>query len=185
MAAAGGTIAAEPAVLRLDGTPSLIPLAAEGLDLGKILAATTLQGLDATGTISGPVPTWLESGAIIVKDGLLAARNGIIRYRPAQPSAVLASGGAIVGQALANFQYEELKAVMNGDVMKDLKIAVGLKGKNPDLMRGYPVEFNLNFEGPLGDIAASGLSTYRIPDTIRDRIDQNSVTSPPGTQSPQ
>ncbi len=180
----GGKIRGNDTIIHLDGAPSDAKLDVIGVDLGKLLASTTLQGLDGTGIIGGSLPMHIEGGRIEVREGVLSARSGIIRYRPETPSAALAAGGAIVGQALANFQYDELKAALNGDVMEDLQIVVGLKGKNPDVMKGYPVEFNINLEGPLGRIATSSMAAFRIPETIRDRIHQLPVNDGEAAKPP-
>lgn len=181
---AGGAISGGPATIQLGAAPSDLLLDVTGVNLGALLMASTLEGLDGTGTVAGQIPLRLDDGALTVREGALAARNGVVRYRPATPSPALAAGGAIVGQALANFEYEELRATLNGDLMRDLKIAVHLKGKNPELMKGYPVEFNLNLEGPLGQIATSSLSAYRIPDTIKSRLDQESASGTGTTKKP-
>ncbi|MBM3515560.1 MAG: hypothetical protein FJX59_17870 [Alphaproteobacteria bacterium] len=182
---AGGSIDGETSIIHLNGAPSEIPLEVGNVKLGELLKSTTLDGLDGTGAIAGRLPLLLSDGQLLVRNGSLSANNGVIRYRPTAPSPALAAGGAIVGQALANFQYEELRADLNGDLMSDLKIGVHLKGKNPDLMKSYPVEFNLNLEGPIGQIATSSLSTYRIPKTIKNRIDLGSASGAAPTNSPQ
>jgi hypothetical protein len=46
-----------------------------------------------------------------------------------------------------------------------------VKGRNPDFYGGHPVEFNLNVSGKLDQILNRGLAGYRIPDTIRDKLD--------------
>ena len=167
---AGGSLEGGDAIIHLGPTPSQTVLNVRNVDLGKLLSGAALDGLEGVGTVGGSLPIHIEDGSIFVRNGELAANSGSLRYRPATPSAALQAGGAIVGQALANFQYESLKATVNGDVMEDLKIGLALKGKNPDLMKGYPVEFNVNLEGPLGRIAANSLSAYRIPEAILDQI---------------
>ena len=78
-------------------------------------------------------------------------------------------------QALANFQFDEVTANLNGDVTKDLGVGLSLKGRNPDLYGGAPIEFNLTLDGPLNKLVREGLSGYRIPDDIKSRLEQLGV----------
>ncbi len=45
-----------------------------------------------------------------------------------------------------------------------------VKGRNPDFYGGYPVEFNLNISGKLGQILDRSLAGYRIPENIRKSL---------------
>ena len=78
-------------------------------------------------------------------------------------------------QALADFKFDEVTANLNGDVTKDLAISLSLKGRNPGLYGGYPIEFNLNLDGPLNRLVRDGLSGYRIPDDIKQRLEQQGL----------
>ena len=51
-----------------------------------------------------------------------------------------------------------------------MDVGLHIKGANPDLYDGHPIEFNLNLEGELGTILKRSLAGYQIPEQIRERI---------------
>ncbi|MEM7446136.1 MAG: YdbH domain-containing protein, partial [Pseudomonadota bacterium] len=98
---------------------------------------------------------------------------GILRYKPTTVPDVLRAGGESVGimlQALENFHYDALEITLDGDTDGATAIGLHLKGANPDLYDGHPVEFNLNLEGNLANLLRTNLDSYQIPDRIRERI---------------
>ena len=82
-------------------------------------------------------------------------------------------GGANVSlllQALENFRYEALRITLDGRTDAEMDIGLHVKGANPDLYDGYPIELNLDLEGELANILRSGLASYQIPERIRERM---------------
>ena len=73
-------------------------------------------------------------------------------------------------QALENFRYDALKITLDGRTDGATAIGLHLKGANPDLHDGHPVEFNLNLEGNLASLIQTNLENYQIPDRIRERL---------------
>ncbi len=51
-----------------------------------------------------------------------------------------------------------------------MQTRIRLDGNNPDLYDGYPVSFNFGVSGKLDQILSRGLTGYRIPDRIRERL---------------
>ena len=91
----------------------------------------------------------------------------------ANSCAALEAGGANVSlllQALENFHYEALRITLDGRTDAEMAIKLHVRGANPELYGGYPVEFNLNLEGELGNILRSGLASYEIPERIREQM---------------
>jgi hypothetical protein len=74
-------------------------------------------------------------------------------------------------QALSNFQYSDLTLTVSRESGGDTVALMQVKGRNPDFYGGHPVEFNLNVSGKLDQILNRGLAGYRIPDAIRERLD--------------
>ncbi|MCB2108824.1 MAG: YdbH domain-containing protein [Rhodobacteraceae bacterium] len=173
---AGGSIHGGPAPIDLTGKPSTVVLNIDGAKVDALLAATGTTGLAGSGTIAGAIPLEVRDGGLFVVDGKLEGRGGTVAYRPSEAPAALAGGGDIVLQALSDFHFDAIKATINGNVLEDLNVAVGLKGKNPGLYGGYPIEFNLNLDGPLARIASDGMAGYRIPDDIKRKLEQNAVS---------
>jgi hypothetical protein len=71
---------------------------------------------------------------------------------------------------LENFHYDRLKITLDGRTDSAMDIGLHLKGANPELYEGFPIDFNLNLDGELANILKSGLSSYQLPDRIRERI---------------
>jgi|GEM_PF-4020857 len=173
---AGGAVTGRDLLIPLDQRDQTFVMDVTNVDLGTLVSAFATDGLAATGKLSGKLPLRMKEGALFIERGRLGGRNGNIRYAPAVPPAALAQGGGtILLQALADFKYDEVTANLNGDITKDLAVGLTLKGRNPGLYGGYPIEFNLNLDGPLNRLVREGLSGYRIPDDIKQRLEQMGV----------
>ncbi|MBL8631367.1 MAG: YdbH domain-containing protein [Rhodospirillaceae bacterium] len=179
MRLAGGSVTGADFVVPLDGSTRSFAMNVANVDLEGLVKAFTTDGLTATGKLSGTLPLRLQNSRLYIEKGKLVGQNGSIQYRPTQPPAALAQGGGtILLQALENFEFTEVTANINGDVIKDLGIGLTLKGKNPGLYGGYPIEFNLNLDGPLNQLVREGLSGYRIPEDIKQRLQQQGINAP-------
>jgi hypothetical protein len=174
---AGGSVEAEPFVGGLQRWEKPLVLRAQGLDLGQVLALATVEGLTATGTLNGRIPLGLDTGGLRIEKASLAATGpGVIRYDPAKPPAFLSkaegSSTALVMEALSNFHYSDLGLVIDGAVGEEMRVALRVKGSNPDFYGGYPVSLNLNLSGALMAVLQQGLGAYRLPDALRERLEQ-------------
>jgi Dicarboxylate transport len=171
---AGGTVRAEPFRVR-SGVPAFdVTMKAERLSLDRLFALTELEGLSGEGRISGELPVRIQGSDAIVRAGDLVSEGpGTLRYRPATTPAALEAGGENMGlllQALENFRYEELRITLDGRTDAEMDVGLHIKGANPELYDGHPIEFNLNLEGELGNILKRSLAGYEIPEQIRERI---------------
>ncbi len=171
---AGGTVRAQPFRVGSAASDIRVTLTAEGLDLGQLFALTRLDGLSGEGKVHGSLPVRIKGGVAVIEGGELETdRPGRLRYRPAEPPAALQARGANVTlllQALENFHYEALRITLDGRTDAKMDIKLHVRGANPELYGGYPIEFNLNLEGELGNILRSGLATYQIPERIREQM---------------
>jgi hypothetical protein len=173
---AGGTLRAAP--FRLGSAETTIPvtLIAQGLDLAQILEQIELTGLTGEGIIDGTLPITISGTEAVVSGGQLRARSpGWLRYRPAEPPTAIEAGGEGMGlllQALENFRYEELRITLDGRTDAEMDVDLHLRGANPGLYDGYPIEFNLSLGGELANILRTGLGTWAIPDAVRERMEQ-------------
>ena len=149
-------------------------LAVEDLDLGALFALVPLEGLSGEGTLSGEIPVVVRGDAVEIRGAFLASSEagGWIRYRPGEGAAGLATnpGMAIALRALQNFAYETLEVRVDGDALGPVVVSAALRGSNPDLEAGRPVEFNLSVEGELGDLVEAGMTSYQIPEEIQRRL---------------
>jgi hypothetical protein len=169
---AGGDVVLDPVRLG-KGAPEL-KLKAHGLDLQQLLALASIEGLDGTGSLSGEIPVTLDPAGIRVKGGQLAAAGpGRLSYAPGKPPAALQGGGESVSlalSALTDFRYDELRATLDREASGQVSIGMHVRGKNPGFYNGYPVELNFTLSGELDRILRRGLAGYRIPDSIRQRL---------------
>jgi hypothetical protein len=120
------------------------------LDLARLLEALAIEGLAGEGRVAGEVPVEVRGQVAQIREGRLAATGpGWIRYRPAAGHSPLpqVQGVDLLESVLKNFRFETLEATVNGD-MDDVALALRLRGANPDVYGGHPIEFNLNLEYP-------------------------------------
>jgi hypothetical protein len=153
-------------------------LIVSGMGLQPLAALARLDGLSASGALGGVVPfSWTpDKGLVIPESRLTASGPGVVRYDPDPVPVALAGAGEQVGlmlQAVQNFHYEDLSVTLSGSPGQDMVMTLALAGSNPDLHGGHPLQFNLNLSGQLNDILGAALKTYRLPDTIRQRIKEH------------
>ncbi|MCP3986037.1 MAG: hypothetical protein GY723_16770, partial [bacterium] len=158
-----------------DSDSNQVTLHADELDLGTLLEQVQMEGLSGSGQLAGLVPIFQHGDQIRIEGGRLAAAGpGRIRLAP---GAVL---GAAAGQreelgmvfdVLEDFHFEALSMDLDGDTRGELDLMVHLKGSNPNFEGGRAVEFNLNLEAHLADLVRTGLSAYRLPETVQERLD--------------
>lgn len=153
--------------------PSVLKI--EGLDLARAVAAAGLDDVRATGIVDGTIPFRLDRDTIVVENGVLATRGpGEIRYGgAAAPDEIKAAAAAEPGMdtlmtALRNFQYQSLRATLNGRSDGEANVRLAVRGSNPDLYGGFPIALNVNLSGELYVIARRSLALARIGDRIRD-----------------
>lgn len=146
-----------------------------GLDLAALTQQIQLDGLSATGWIGGTLPFVVDAnGVFTIKEGNVAAATpGIINYRPAVDPTALAGNDPnilLVRQALENFHFSALRIKLNGSSGGDMSVELSLKGANPDLHGGYPLEFNLSLDGALALLAQQAVSAYQLPDRLSQEL---------------
>lgn len=171
---AGGVLRAAGA-LQPDAEANEVTLQAEGLELELLLEQAQLEGLTGSGKLAGTLPIFQEGDQIRIEGGRLAATGpGRVRLAPGAVMGAAARQGsqlALVLDVLEDFRFEELSMDLDGDTRGDLDLGVHLKGSNPNFEGGRTVEFNLNLEARLADLVQTGLTAYRLPDKIQERLD--------------
>lgn len=178
---AKGRISSSPFSLPLDDMTTDVTLTATRLDLPELFKIAPMEGLDATGTVNGILPLHIRKGSAAIENGVLETEgSGYLRYNPAEPPAFLKNPSnqqiADLGIALKAFEYETLKITLNGEVGTDQKIALQIKGKNPEFYDGRAVSLNLNVEGPLQNVLKYKPGGSQIPDTIKKQLEQYEKT---------
>jgi hypothetical protein len=174
---AGGLLRASPFSLAPADPRGTIELQAERVDLGRMLELVAVEGLAATGRLSGRLPVQITPDRVGLDGGTLeAVESGTLRYDPSEPPSFLqgeeGSPTALLMGALTDFRYSELHATLDGEAGGELKLGLGILGSNPTFYDGYPVKLNLTVAGALDRILRQSLDAYRIPDAVRDRMSE-------------
>ncbi len=168
---AGGELRALPFTLELSRPETVVTLEARGLALETLLAHAGLPGLRGEGVLDGRLAARIAPPAVIIEEGRLAARGpGSLRYQPQSPPPISDPQMLLLLQAIRNFHFTRLEASVEGDLLDELRLTIGLSGSNPDFYEGYPVALNVTFEGPLGALLGSGIRAYRLPAEIERRL---------------
>lgn len=173
-ALAGGRLELEEPLV-FDGAPSR-PLAvvARDIDLGQLLAILPVDGLEGSGTLAGRIDARLAHGEVRDLQARLASVGpGLLRYAPSTPPTELTDGQAgFVLEVLRDFRYETLTLTLTGERPQALSVGLNVRGTNPQVYDGHPVALNLNLSGGLATLLQQGLDSYRLPDTVRKRLEQ-------------
>lgn len=172
---AGGVLRADPFAIDPVAPRGTVTLRAERVHLGPMLAMVAVDGLEASGTVSGRLPVRIGFDTVHLDGGLLEAdAPGTLRYDPENPPGFLkgeeGSPTALLMGALTDFRYDTLTATVDGQAGGELAVGIAIRGSNPAFYDGYPVALNLKVSGALDRILRQSLDTYRIPETVRDRM---------------
>ena len=146
------------------------------IDLAEVVELADIDGLAATGRLSGRIPVAVSEAGVVIRDGLLEAApgGGVLRYAPsAVPDALRQAGesATLMLTAIENFHYESLRITLDRQVDGATDIGFHLRGANPAFFEGHPVEFNLTVSGELDTMLRRGLEGYRVPDAILKRLE--------------
>ncbi len=166
----GGSARVEPADISLRDPQGRWRIVFSDLDLAALLSAIAVPGLAGQGRVEGWVRLVRREGALEIEDArLVAARPGVLRYRPdslpASPELVLLT------RALAHFRYRTLEARLSGPLLGEMRLSVRLEGANPDFEGGQPFVLNLAFEGPFGRIVRAGFKGFEVARQVRRRLE--------------
>ena len=150
---AEGTIGLQPASIRLNASQHKFVLVFEDLSLDRLFKNYGGGRINGVGTLSGSIPVTLTAdGPIIAKGELAAVKPGVIKVNWGDSRDAMVSQSsevALMVEALDNFQYQQLKAVVQRPSAGELTFQVLLEGANPDVLDGHPFRFNVNLTGNL------------------------------------
>jgi len=157
---------AEPQLLRV-----------EGMRLAPLVDGFEIADLGAEGTIDADLRfSFTEDGRLYLDDTVIRARGpGVLRYGADRPPGVLAGQGQgvdLLFTALADFRYESLHATLTGYLDDEMTVQLQLRGANPELYEGYPIELNVNLEAPILPLALAGRDVMALPEAVRRLLEQ-------------
>jgi hypothetical protein len=164
--ALGGQLLVVPDTVNIDQRPVKFTLEVKNLDLAQLLDSLNYPQLSGTGTLSGKLPLRLALDSIELKDGkLTGTRPGVLRYQgPVSDNENLAFS------ALRNLQYHSLQAKLNYQPDGHYQVGLRLEGKNPRVLSGHAVAFNLNLNGLLPDLLQKGILAGDFEKPILEQV---------------
>lgn len=172
-ALAGGRVFLRDTTLRPLATRNNLTVRVSGLSLKQLFAQLDMDGVSGEGHLSGAIPLRLENGEVSVDDGQLAAESdGALRLRLDRTGKALKQKGeqvALMLRALENFQYDSLALSLNRTAEGALSLGVKMAGKNPDVLDGYPFNFNVSFSGDLEPVFAALRKGRRLSSEMLQR----------------
>jgi len=129
------------------------------LDLNKVAKLAEYEDLYVEGRVSGEIPIYLSDKGIKIDQGLVFAsgKGGKIQYGSGTNQSVVQDGNDldIVNQILQNYHFTQMSSDIVYEETGDLKLAVKMRGANPDYQNGQPVHLNLNLENNILELLRS------------------------------
>jgi len=167
---AGGTITLSSGVIEPGASEQAFELAVDEVDLSAFISLLALDGASGTGVISGRIPITIRDGDPIIAGGVLTASEpGQLSYKGGGTDAVGGGQGALVFQALEDFQYTGLTLSLEGNAQDRLTLKLNLEGANPGLYDGYPFAININTEASFAELLRSATLGANAIDLIRGK----------------
>jgi hypothetical protein len=168
----GGSFSADDFIFNPDSKVNDLHIKASDLDLAEIVKTQHLKDISATGRINGYLPVEINESGILIKDGAFVndIQHGTIRYNPSSVSDQLKHNPltGIALDALRDFRYTDLSAMVNFTADGTLSVKLKLKGTSPELDSKRPVHLNINTEQNL----ISLLKSLRFSEGLSDKIDK-------------
>ncbi|WPZ35045.1 YdbH domain-containing protein [Thalassobaculum sp. OXR-137] len=157
--------------------PVSMVLDVDGVDAARLAEVTELDGLTASGSLTGRLPlVWDFDEGLSVRNAQLSATNpgGTVKYRPESPPAALQDAGeevSLLMQAVRNLVYEKFDLEVNGRPGEPFDIKLRVRGANPDLFDGYPVALNVTLTGRLDEMFLNARRTLGLSDVLRRKLE--------------
>jgi hypothetical protein len=168
----GGTLHTEG---RIDpaAESNRLTVAVDSLSLHELVGALGRDDLEVTGNLGGEITLRLEDGRIFADHGRLTAEEagGVIRYRSGMAGASV-QGLDLALRALEDFRYRTLRVEVGGEITGEMTLAIRVEGSNPEVYDGYPIQLNLNLEGPLAAVVQGSTTGFRVQDAVEKRFQE-------------
>ena len=162
----GGMLNVLPTHVNIGQWPLALTLAVKDIDLARLLESLHYPALSGSGTLNGKLPLSLTADSIELTNGELeGTAPGVLRYQGPSPDAE-----NIAFKALRNMLYHSLKASVNYRPDGEYQIGLRMEGKNPQLLSGHPVAFNLNVQGQLPELLRKGLLAGDFDQTVLKQL---------------
>ncbi len=158
------------------GEPISMILAVDGVDAARLAEVTDLDGLTASGALTGRLPlVWDFDKGLSLRRARLSATTpgGTVRYRPDNPPPALQDSGeevSLLMQAVRNLVYERFEIEADGRPGEPFDIKLRVRGANPDLFDGYPVALNVSLSGRLDEMFLNARRTLGLSDVLQRKL---------------
>lgn len=149
----------------------------EQINLGKLLAALESESLKIEGFFNFHLPITITKSAQTINNGTFESTGAGILAVDAGAS----KDTNIAFQALSNFHYDSFSGTINYLDTGIYKLNISLKGSNPDLYDGFPIELSMNIEGNLPDFLYSMLISGDMAKPIIDKYQSGELELPTET----
>jgi hypothetical protein len=168
----GGRAYTGPFTYTVSSGTAAFPLLLADIDLAQVLA---LEGDDivATGTLDGTLPVTFSGHVPRVDGGSFRAQppGGSIHVNPSFTGLTGQPGLDFALLALQDFTYTDLNGEVGYAESGDLKLAIHLKGNNPAVEKGRPIQYNLTINENIPVL----LKSLRMSDRVTERIGRDVV----------
>ena len=167
----GGYIAIKPAQINLADQQHELSMLLIGIDIDTLLREQELEDVIASGKLSGEIPLLINDDGLSVSGGRVYAAEpgGKIQYKGDVDALSLAAGPAgFVFEALQDFNYGSMNIYPEYSPDGTLKMRLEVRGNNPQVEQGRPINFNINLEQNLLKLRES----LRYVDGLNDEIDE-------------
>lgn len=153
-----------------------LPVVFKEISLGELMRQYPSNNVSIDGEISGTIPLHWDSKQLTVERGYLdaLAPGGHLQVDSSALVSVAGSNPSLqtLAGVLSNFYYQKLSAVVDYDQDGELLLALQLKGSNPEVENGRPVELNINLEEDLPALIKGLTLSNSLNEIIRKRIQQ-------------
>jgi hypothetical protein len=167
----GGYIAIKPAQINFADQQHELSMLLIGIDIDTLLREQEWEEVIASGKLSGEIPLLINDDGLRVTGGRVYAAEpgGKIQYTGDVDALSLAAGPAgFVFEALQDFHYGSMNIYPEYSPDGSLKMRLEVRGNNPQVEQGRPINFNINLEQNLLKLRES----LRYVDGLNDEIDE-------------
>jgi hypothetical protein len=128
---AAGVLTLDPATLRFDAPTSTVMLRLSEVDAMEVVRTLSIKDITIDGKVQGQFPVVLSATAAVVTNGTIEAVGpGSLAYTGAAGEDV-GGLGQVAFDALRDFRFESLSAIINGDLAGDIDVDVQMSGLHP------------------------------------------------------
>lgn len=169
----GGTVEIPEFVYDRAAQTNRLRVVLSRLELSEIVALANYPELQVEGTVSGYLPLLLGPEGIALEQGLVSALQpgGSIRYTPPATTAGNASV-ELLNEALSNYLFQTLNAELEYGENGDLEMAVQLRGSNPDMRGGQPINLNVSIANNIPEMLRSLQASRAISERLEQRLNR-------------